>query len=98
MEMPAGFSKLDIADLLRTPEQQAAYLDVVLEEGGDDPAFVVKALETIARARGMTQLARDTGMSRAGVYKALSPDGNPEFATILKMINALGLRLHVSPA
>jgi len=84
----------DTADYLKTEEDRALYFEACLDEAGDDPAFIAKALGDIARARGMTQLARDTGLAREGLYKALSGQGNPEFATILKVINALGLRLH----
>ncbi|MHB1098020.1 MAG: addiction module antidote protein [Burkholderiales bacterium] len=84
----------DTADYLKTEEDMALYLDACLDEAGDDPAFIVKALGTIARARGMTQLAKDTGLAREGLYKALSGEGNPSFATILKVTHALGMRLH----
>lgn len=76
----------------------AEYLDACLEEAGDDPAFITHALGVVARARGMTQLARDTGMTREGLYKALSEEGNPSFATVLKVMRALGIRLHAVPA
>ncbi|MFA6972130.1 MAG: addiction module antidote protein [Gallionella sp.] len=88
----------DSADYLKTEEDMALYLEACFEEAGDDPAFIAKALGNIARARGMTQLARDTGLGREGLYKALSTEGNPSFATILKVINALGLRLHAGVA
>lgn len=88
----------DVQDHLRTPEDCALYLEAVLEEAGDDPAFIAKALGDVARARGMAQTAREAGLSREGLYKALSPDGNPSFATVLKVLGALGLRLHVTPA
>lgn len=84
----------DTMDYLKTEEDRALYFEACLDEAGDDPTFIAKALGDIARARGMTQLARDTGLAREGLYKALSGQGNPEFATILKVINALGLRLH----
>ena len=84
----------DAAEHLDTDEDMAAYLEAALEEG--DPALIGAALGDIARAKGMTQIARDTGLGRESLYKALSPDGNPEFATILKVINALGLKLHAS--
>ena len=77
-------------------EDAALYLDACLEEAGDDAAFIAKALGNIARARGMTQLARETGMCRESLYKALSGDGNPSFATVLKVIKALGVQLHAS--
>lgn len=95
-KLPEGFSTFDAADYLRTEEERAAYLEAVLEEDGDDPAFIAQALGTIARARGMSRVARDTGLSREGLYTALSGKGNPEFATVLKVIKALGLKLHVS--
>ena len=72
--------------------------EACLQEGGDDPAFIAHALGVIARARGMMQAARDAGMSREGLYKALSTEGNPSFGTILKVIKALGLQLHGSKA
>jgi probable addiction module antidote protein len=84
----------DSAEYLKTEEDIALYFEACLEEAGDDPAFIAKALGNIARARGMTQLARDTGLAREGLYRALSGEGNPEFATILKVIKALGLSLH----
>lgn len=86
----------DPADHLETEEDMVAYLEAALEE--NDPALVAAALGDIARAKGMTQLARDTGLGRESLYKALSPTGNPEFATILKVVAALGLQLHAAPA
>jgi probable addiction module antidote protein len=86
----------DIIEHFKTEEEMAAYLEAALEEG--DPALVVAALGDIARAKGMTQIAREAGLGRESLYKALSPTGNPEFATILKVVDALGLRLHVEPA
>lgn len=85
----------DAAEYLETPEDMAAYLEGALEDG--EPAVVIQALGTIARARGMSQIARDTGLGRESLYKALSPDGNPEFATVLKVVRALGLKLHAEP-
>ncbi len=85
----------DAAEYLETAEDMAAYLEAALEDG--EPAVVVKALGTIARARGMSQIARDTGLGRESLYKALSPEGNPEFATVLKVVRALGLKLHAEP-
>ena len=84
----------DAAEYLNSEEDMAAYLEAALEEG--EPALVAAALGDIARARGMSQLARDTGLGRESLYKALSPSGNPEFATILKVVEALGLKLHAS--
>ncbi|SPD74804.1 conserved hypothetical protein [uncultured Desulfobacterium sp.] len=71
------------------------YLEACIEEAGDDAAFIAKALGNIARARGMSQLAKDTGLGRESLYKALSGEGNPSFATILKVTHALGFKLHV---
>jgi probable addiction module antidote protein len=84
----------DPAEHLETEEDMAIYLEAALEEG--DSALIAAALGDIARARGMTQLARETGLGRESLYKALSPNGNPEFSTILKVVQALGLRLHAS--
>ncbi len=88
----------DTAEYLKTDEEMALYLEACFEEAGDDSAFIAKALGNIARARGMSQLARDTGLAREGLYKALSENGNPEFATVMKVIKALGLKLHVEAA
>ena len=86
----------DSAEHLRTQEDVIRYLEACLEEAGDDPAFIAHALGVVARARGMTQLAREVGMTREGLYKALSNDGNPSFATVYKVIRALGLRIVLS--
>ena len=96
--MTEKFTRYDTAEYLKTDADMAAYLDACFEEAGDDPAFIAHALGIIARARGMSQLARDTGLARENLYKALSSDGNPEFGTILKVIKALGLKLHARPA
>jgi probable addiction module antidote protein len=87
--------KWDSAEHLKTDEDMAAYLGACLEEAGDDAAFIAKALGNIARAKGMTQLSKDTGLGRESLYKALSGEGNPSFATILKVTHALGLKFHV---
>ncbi len=92
------FSRYDTADYLKSEEDIIAYLEAVMEEGDDDPAYIARALGVVARARNMSQLARDAGMSREGLYKALSEDGNPSFATIVKVAHALGLRLSFKPA
>lgn len=84
----------DIVQHLETEEDMAAYLEAALEDG--DSSFIATALGDIARAKGMTQIAKDTGLGRESLYKALSPEGNPEFSTMLKVIRALGLRLHAS--
>lgn len=87
-------TRWDSAEYLKTDEDIAAYLDAVLEE--DDPALVTHALGIIARAKGMSQISRETGLGRESLYKALSPEGNPEFATVIKVLKALGLQLHAS--
>lgn len=87
------FSRYDTSEDLKTEEDVALYLEAVMDEAGDDPAFIAHALGIVARARNMSQLARDTDMSREGLYKALSSDGNPSFATILRVSKALGLKL-----
>jgi probable addiction module antidote protein len=86
----------DAAEHLETEEDMSAYLEAALEE--DDPALVAAALGDIARAKGMAQIAHETGLGRESLYKALSPEGNPKFATVLKVIRALGLRLHATTA
>ena len=84
----------DSAEHLKTDEDMVAYLDACLTEAGDDAAYIAHALGVIAHAKGMTQLARDTGLGRESRYKALSGEGKPSFATILKVMQALGVRLH----
>jgi probable addiction module antidote protein len=86
------YSRYDAADYLHSEEDMATYLEVALAEG--DPALVSQALGAIARARGIARIAKDAGLSREALRKALSPEGKPEFATILKVIHALGIRLH----
>lgn len=90
--------KWDSAEYLKTDEDIVLYLEACLEEAGDDAAFIAKALGTIARAKGMTQLARDTGLGRESLYKALSGEGSPSFSTILKVIHSLGIKLHAKSA
>jgi len=85
----------DPAEYLETPEAIAAYMTEALETG--DPSFVADALGVIARARGMTEVAREAGVSRESLYRALSPDGNPEFGTVMRVAQALGLRLSFTP-
>jgi probable addiction module antidote protein len=84
----------DAAEHLTTEEDMAAYLEAALEDG--DPALISAALGDIARAKGMSQIAQETGLGRESLYKALSPGGNPEFSTVLKVVRALGLRLHAA--
>jgi probable addiction module antidote protein len=88
----------DVAEHLRTPEEMAAYLDAWFEEAPDDAAGIARALGDIARAKGMTQVAKDAGLSRESLYRALSADGNPSFSTILKVARALGVKLHAEAA
>ena len=82
----------DAAEYLETEEDMVAYLEAALEL--NDPTLVAAALGDITRAKGMTQIAKKTGLGRESLYKALSPDGNPEFSTVLKVVSALGLKLH----
>jgi probable addiction module antidote protein len=91
-------TRYDVAEHLRTPEEMAAYLEACIEEADGDAAFIAKALGDIARSRGMSQVARDTGLSRESLYKALSGDRSPGFDTILKVVHALGLKLHAEAA
>lgn len=91
-------SRYDVADHLRSPEEMAAYLQACMEEADGDAAFIAKALGDIARAKGMAQVARDAGLSRESLYKALSGERSPGFDTILKVVNALGLKLHAASA
>jgi probable addiction module antidote protein len=96
--MAEKFSRWDSADYLKTEEDITLYFEACLEEDPGDGSLIRSALGAISRARGMSQLARDTGLTREGLYKALSAEGNPEFTTIIKVIKALGLRLHVTTA
>ena len=88
----------DVAQQLRTPQEMAAYLDAWLDEAPDDAVGIARALGDIARAKGMTQVAKDTGLSRESLYRALSADGNPGFATVLTVARALGIKLHAQVA
>ena len=87
-------TRYDTAEHLRTPDGMAAYFDACLEEADGDAAFIAKALGNIAKAKGMAQVARDAGLSRESLYKALSGDRSPGFDTILKVVDALGMKLH----
>jgi probable addiction module antidote protein len=86
----------DITEHLNSDEAIAAYIDAVLEEG--DPALITAALGDIARARGMTQIAREIGVSRESLYRSLSAGGNPEFSTVLRVLKALGVKLKAEAA
>lgn len=91
-------SAYDVAEHLRTPQEMAAYLDAWLDEAPDDVSGIARALGDIARAKGMSQVAKEAGLSRESLYRALSEGGNPSFATVLKVARALGMRLHAQPA
>ncbi len=95
MNRKIRLKKWDSAEHLKTDEDMQLYLDACIREAGDDPAFIAKALGVIARAKGMSQLARDTGVGRESLYKALSGKGNPSFGTILKVTRALGMSLNI---
>ena len=88
-------SRYDVAEHLRTPQEMAAYLEACLEEADGDAAFIAKALGDIARAKGMSQVARDSGLSRESLYKALSDSGNPAFTTIVGVVSALGYTFEI---
>lgn len=93
--MVGTFSRFDVADYLETAEDIAEYIKAAVEDG--DPATIVAALGAVARAQNMSKLARDVGMTREGLYKALSPGGNPSFGTVAKVARALGLELSLTP-
>ena len=96
--MSVKISRWDSAEYLKTEEDIQAYLEAVLEEGGDAPSCIIHALGVIARAKNMSQLAREAGISREGLYKALSEEGNPTFATVAKIVKALGLQIKFQTA
>jgi len=95
---PIKLRKWDTVEYLKTEEDMVMYLQACMEEAGDDAAFIAKALGDIARAKGMSQLAKETGLGRESLYKALSGQGNPSFGTILKVVRALGMALQPQPA
>jgi probable addiction module antidote protein len=88
----------DVSEQLRTPDEVAAYLDAWLTDAPDDVAGIARALGDVARAKGMSRVARDSGLSRESLYKALGENGNPSFATVLKVARALGIQLHAQAA
>lgn len=96
--MTTKFTPYDTAEFLRTPQDAALYLEAALDEFGDDSAFIARSLGIIARSGNLSALARETGLSREGLYKALSEDGNPSFATIMKVAKALGLKIQFHAA
>lgn len=96
--MKKGYKKWDVLDHLKSEKDMQAYIDAAFAEYGDDPQFIITALHDVARARNMNQLAKDAGVSRSGLYKALSGESKPEFVTIMKIMKALGLKMQVSRA
>lgn len=94
--MSEEFTRFDAATYLNSPDEMAAYLDACFEEDAGDGVLIRAALGDIARAKGMTQIARDAGLGRESLYKALGATGNPEFVTIMKVMKAMGLRLHAT--
>ena len=88
------FAPFDAANYLNSVEDVAGYLEAVIDESDDDPTVIAQALGAVARSRNFSQIARQAGMSREGLYKALSAEGNPSLATVIKVSHALGLRLH----
>ena len=93
MNKKSGLKKFDVVDFLDSEANIAAYMNAVFDEAGDDPAFIAQSLGHIARARGMSKIAKETGLSRESLYRALSGQGNPEFGTILKIFKVLAIRL-----
>tara|TARA_R110002072_G_scaffold301164_3_gene480293 strand:- start:74721 stop:75014 length:294 start_codon:yes stop_codon:yes gene_type:complete len=96
--MTTKLHEYDVAKHLRSREEMAAYLEAAIAESDGDAAFIAMALGDIARAKGMAELSRETGLGRESLYKALSADGNPQLSTVLKVAKALGLQLHIKPA
>jgi probable addiction module antidote protein len=96
--MKPGFKKYDVADYLKTDEEMTLYLEACFDEAGDDAAFIASALGDIARAKGMSDIAAATGLTREGLYRTLSKNGNPSFSAILKVMKALGLKLRPEAA
>ncbi|MDR3352055.1 MAG: putative addiction module antidote protein [Zoogloeaceae bacterium] len=96
--IPKEFSRFDAANYLKSEEDMRLYLEACFAEDPGDGSLIRAALSDIARANSMTQLSHDTGLTREGLYKALSRDGNPEFSTILKVTRALGMKLTVTHA
>jgi probable addiction module antidote protein len=92
------YRHFDAAEYLQSEEDMTNYLEAMIEESGGDPRMIAVALGDIARAKGMTQIAKDTGLARENLYKALSADGNPEFSTIMKVMKSLGLTFHAGAA
>jgi probable addiction module antidote protein len=93
MQMKPGFSKWDVTDYLKTDEDIILFLEACFDEAGDDAAFIAAALGEVARARGMASIAEATGLTREGLYRTLSKQGNPSFSAVLKVMKALGIKL-----
>jgi len=96
--LPKGYTVFDAAEYLKTEDDIEGFMEAVFEIGGNDPEYIAHALGTVARARGMAKVARKAKLSRPSLYTALSADGNPQFSTILKVINALGLKMQLVKA
>ena len=94
--MPLKLTKFSVTDYLKTPKQQIAYIEAALDE--DDPSFIAVALGDVAKARGISQFARDTGLSREAIYKSFRPGGNPTLETVNKALKVLGLKLSLAKA
>jgi probable addiction module antidote protein len=92
------FTRFEPADHLNSKEEIAAFLEAVMDEAGDDPAVIAQCLGIIARSRGMAELSKETGLTREGLYRSLSADGNPSLDTLVKVLKALGLKLAVKAA
>jgi len=97
VKLPPGYRRWDAANYLKTEEDMAGYLEAALEEAGDDPAYITAVLNDIARARGIMRLANDTGMTRAGLYRALTPGSKPSFDTVVRISKALGFDVKLVP-
>ncbi len=91
--MKKGFKEYDVTDYLKSDQDMIAYLEACFEDGGDDASVIAAALGDIARAKGMSSIAEATGLTREGLYRTLSKDGNPSFSAVLKVMKAMGLKL-----
>ena len=89
------FAKYDPAEVIESKEDVLAFLEVALEE--NDPEYLLRTIDAIARSKGMTQIAKELKLSRKGLYKSLAPDGNPSFKTVFKLIDLLGLQIKLTP-
>ena len=98
MQLKTGFSKWDVTDYLKTDEDIILFLEACFDEAGDDAAFIAAALGEVARARGMASIAEATGLTREGLYRTLSKQGNPSFSAVLKVMKALGIKLRPEAA